>query len=500
MFKPESLEHFADPLVRAYEDVVDALLVNIARHFNVTATGNTGTFEWQVQKLAELGQLTRENVAIIAKYTGADSGLLREALTQSMLAALHDVEPSLRQAAIAGFLTPAEHPPELSPGASQAVESYYRQAADKLNLVNTVMLQSSLAQYRKAVADTMAYEAHLNAAQGFLNTAAAEVITGASTHTQAVRRAVQRMASEGLTGFIDRGGHRWTPEAYVSMDVQTTMTNTAHAAVWARNEEYGNDLILVSTKAAARPKCYPWQNKVLSRTNAARDVQDLHGNTVHAYAMSETSYGQPDGLFGINCHHFSSPFIPGFSHLGGDPEPEDVNREQYAQSQKQRALEREVRHAKREAAMLDAAGDREAFEKAAMKVKQKQANLKAFAVETGRTLRSDRTQVLGYNRSVAGKVRAVKPVAPKGTRSLSPTGEPNSTMDLRDATGKVKQRREYGADGQVKKDIDTNDHGMPKHHPYGAHAHDWVNGKRSGDRPLTDDEKIKNKDILGGDD
>ncbi len=390
MFKPESLERFADPLVRVYADVTDALLVNIARHFNVSATGNTGTFEWQVQKLAELGQMTQENIAIIAYYTGADSGLLREALTQSMLLALDAVEPELKRAALAGFLYPAEPPPEVSSGAMQALESYYRQASDKLNLVNTVMLQSSLDQYRRVVADTLAYEAQLTAAQEILNTAAGEVITGSFAHRDAVRRAVKRMAAEGLTGFVDRGGHRWTPEAYVSMDVRTTMTNTAHAATWARCDEYGNDLILVSTKAAAREKCYPWQNKVLSRTNNARDVTDLDGNAIHVYAMSQTSYGQPDGLFGINCHHFSSPFTPGFSTLGDVPEPETVNQKQYKESQRQRALERNIRAAKLDVSIAKATGDEDAETNAKRRLRERQADMRAFIRETNRSRRYDR--------------------------------------------------------------------------------------------------------------
>lgn len=390
MLNPRELEKFAKPLTEVYAHVTDVLLVNIARHFNVKATGNTGTFEWQVQKLAEIGQVTEESRNIIAELTGANSRLLREALTQSMLAALDDVEPELMEAAKRGLLSAPDTEARMSPGALNVLQSYYDQAAEKMNLVNTVMLQSSLDQYRKVISDTMFYEGQLESAQRILNEATGEVLAGASTHREAVRRAVKRMADDGLTGFVDRGGHRWTPEAYVSMDIRTTVTNTAHQATWARCDEYGLDLIVVSTKAAARPLCYPWQGKVLSRANRARDVTDLDGNTIHVYAMSETSYGEPAGLWGINCGHFSSPFFPGMSKVRGEPEPEAVNAEQYAQSQRQRALERKIRRAKLDVAIAKATQDDEAVKDANRTLRARQADMREFIRDTGRTRRYDR--------------------------------------------------------------------------------------------------------------
>lgn len=390
MKRPKKMEEFAQPLIDVYAHVTDVLLVNIARHFNIKATGNTSSFAWQVKMLAELGQLTEENRNIIAELTGANSGLLREALTQAMLAALKEVEPELKEAAARGLLAEPGTTPELSPNAQAVLQSYYDQAEEKLNLVNTVMLQSSLDQYRAVIANTITYEAQLSAAQKILNESTGEVLMGASTQQQAMRRAVKRMADEGLTGYVDRGGHHWTPEAYVAMDIRTTVTNTAHQATWARCDEYGSDLIMVSTKAAARPLCYPWQGKVLSRANRARDVTDLDGNTIHVYAMNETSYGQPAGLFGINCGHFSSPFFPGLSTVRGEPEPEEENARQYAESQRQRALEREIRRAKLDVAIAKATGDEELEREARQKLRGKQATMRAFIEDTGRTRRYNR--------------------------------------------------------------------------------------------------------------
>lgn len=265
-----------------------------------------------------------------------------------------------------------------------------------------------------------------------LNARIGKVITGTSTLQEAVRSGVRAMHEAGITGFVDHGGHQWSAEAYVRMDVKTTCSNAANQAVMTRNEQYGNDLIWVNTNATARPGCYPWQGKVISMANRARVVMDGDGRQVQAYAVSQTTYGQPDGIYGINCHHGPmNVFIPGMSVVRGQEgaPSKDASDQIYQLTQKQRRMERQVRYAKREAAMLDAAGDKEGFEKAALKVKDRQAKLKAFVNEHEESLvlRGDRTQVLGYNRSVSAKaasaakraearknyLKNVKPALPK---------------------------------------------------------------------------------------
>lgn len=81
-------------------------------------------------------------------------------------------------------------------------------------------------------------------------------------------------------------------------------------------------------------------------------------------------------------------------------------------------------------------------------------------------------------------------------RSLPVRGEAFGIKDLVLEDGRVRQRRLYGEDGKVLKDIDTDDHGNRSNHPFGAHAHDWGENGHSKGRQLTDSEKRRNKDIL----
>jgi hypothetical protein len=175
------------------------------------------------------------------------------------------------------------------------------------------------------------------------------------------------------------------------MDTRTTMFNTGRAAVWERSEQYGNDLYQVSSHAGARPLCYPWQAKVISRSDWSGEVEDLDGNKVHVYAQSETSYGEPAGLFGINCKHYPMTFIPGFSTLKGEPQDPEENAKTYAESQQQRALERKLREEKRDLEVMKAQGAPEEQIKAQrQRVRSASADIDDFCDETGRTRRRNR--------------------------------------------------------------------------------------------------------------
>ena len=373
-----------------YAAVTDRILVNLARHFQYIADGAVpgGSWDYQIRKLAEMGQVTRETEAIIIEsMKGADQALIN-LLEETIQRSIRPIEKPLRQAAEKGLLLGQGFlPPEVSPQMTQTFRAYYQQSADKLNLVNTVMLESTQDAYRATVADIAV---RMDAVQGILNTEAGEVVAGVTPLNKAIREGVQRMVENGITGFVDHGNHHWSPEAYVTMDIRTTLANTGRAAVFEQMEEYGDDLYMVSYHDGARPLCYPWQGKVISRTDYSRDVKDGEGNTVHVYAQSETSYGEPAGLFGINCGHFPLPFIPGFSRPAEVKQTEEQAEREYEQSQKQRELERNYRYAKRDLMVAKARNDPEEIDKLRARVKTTRTELNDFCEETGRARRENR--------------------------------------------------------------------------------------------------------------
>lgn len=389
--RPSFLEEMSWAMGEVYAEVVDRILINLAHYFPYIKDGKEpkGSFEYQARMLAQMGQVNRETAAIIRDgLKGADAAL-KDGLEAAILESLRSEEPKLRKAAEKGLLQGAGFlPPEVDPGQMQAFKSYYRQSADKLNLVNTVMLESTEQAYQATVSDIVN---RVNGTQRILNAATGEAVTGASTWNQAVRHAVDRMVENGLTGFVDHAGHRWRPETYAAMDIKTTMFNTARAAVWERNEQYGNDLYQVSSHNGARPLCYPWQGKVISRADRSGTVEDLDGNQVEIWPQSQTSYGQAAGLFGVNCKHYPMTFIPGFSTLRGQPQDPEENEKAYAESQEQRRLERELREKRLKVEQLKAQGAPEEEIKAAKaKAREASSRVQEFCDETGRTRRRNR--------------------------------------------------------------------------------------------------------------
>ena len=388
--RPSFLDNMSWAMAEVYGAVTDRILVNLAKYFPYIKQGGEPLelFEYQVKMLAQMGQVNEETRDIILKSLDGADEALRASLEAAILDAVEKEEPTLKRAAEIGLLG-GNIPPEVTPNQMQAFNFYYQQSADKLNLVNTVMLESTQAAYTATISDVVN---RIQRTQSILNVGAGEVVTGVSSWNTAMHDAVQKMVSNGLTGFIDHAGHRWSPEAYVAMDIRTTMFNTAREAINERAQEYGCDMYQVSSHNGARPLCYPWQGKVISRNGWRGVVEDLGGNKITVHSEDEIeSFRYGGGLFGVNCRHYPMNFIPGFSTIKGEPQDEEENALAYEQSQQQRELERKLRYERRDLATMKAQGaNAEAIRKQQEKVNRANDDLDEFCDRTGRKRRRNR--------------------------------------------------------------------------------------------------------------
>lgn len=179
----------------------------------------------------------------------------------------------------------------------------------------------------------------------------------------------------------------------------------------------------------------------------------------------KTDFGEPDGLFGINCGHVQYPFAAGCSFQRYFPYPEEENSKRYRQFQQQRYMERQIRASKRECMMLDEMGDKEGFAKASAKLKSRKKQCADYCRETGLGQHNDRTQVLGFDRSVSAKATASyknlltnsvgKPIIKTSKTSL--TGAPNSITQRENSKGGI-ERNYYDEYGKQKKQVASQDH------------------------------------------
>jgi hypothetical protein len=174
------------------------------------------------------------------------------------------------------------------------------------------------------------------------------------------------------------------------MVVKTNMGNAANQVSFDIGDDYGTDLIEISSHSGARPGCEPYQGNVYSRRGENKGYD----------AFNTTTYGQAAGILGINCGHVAYPFFEGLSTQTYRPTPSKRENDRvYAESQKQRYLERDIRAAKRKLSVAESTKDPEIKAKltaqAKQRVKDKQANMRNFIDETKRTRRYAREQIPG---------------------------------------------------------------------------------------------------------
>lgn len=359
--------------------------------------------QWKLRKLAELGKLNQRNIKTIASFRGIAAEMAEITVKNAAASAMAGAETGFKNMVIDGLINNADES-SMDKTMGNILKTLQKQAKTDLNLINTTMLKEAESVAKKAVrkaaklADDQKYI-------DMLNKAAAKTITGEGSMRAAVSQCLKEMSETGIPAFIDKGGQSWTPEAYVNMCVRATVKNTETEALFGRMEDYGTRIIEVSSHSGARPKCAKDQGKLFSLDNKSGYVTDSSGRKIKYYPFSSSSYGQSDGLFGINCGHSGYPFINGRSTQTYFPYDEEENAEQYRKIQKQRELERRVRASKRECAMLKN-GDPEMFKKASVRLKQRSARLKGYCSENDLTYQNERTSVIGYGRSEASKVTA----------------------------------------------------------------------------------------------
>lgn len=334
-------------------------------------TGNS--LEWDLHKLNNLGGLTKGAIKII----GATSKRVNKALNRVLLEV---AKKALNQDGIEG---------EPSKGVFSVVQALQAQAKSHLNLVNTTMLAGVQDQYGKLV------NILTNERNKGLNEGTMYLVTGQKTFQQSVAHAIKTMADEGITAYQDSIGRNWTPEGYVSMDMRTTSAKVAREAVQAEANDFGLHVFQVSSHAGARPKCAPYQGRFYSDNDTSGEIEDAYGEK-HTYEpLKNTSYGEPDGLFGINCGHDRIYVSTGFYNRREPLTAEELeaDRKVYEISQQQRAIERDIRKYKRETENLKDAGYTEFAKISQANVTRARSEYKTFCEENGRTERWDRTQI-----------------------------------------------------------------------------------------------------------
>ncbi|MFF9910625.1 phage minor capsid protein [Streptomyces sp. NPDC013457] len=205
--------------------------------------------------------------------------------------------------------------------------------------------------------------------------AGTQLLTG-MTRRQASQRALDEFANRGVTGFVDSAGRSWSLPAYAEMAVRSV---TARAAIEGHVDvlaQLGMGLVIVSDAPLECPLCRPWEGEVLALNGppGPRTVMERNpatGQPVAVHVVGTLLEARAAGLYHPNCRHSLGAYIPGVTTR---PPHHATPGTTYEDTQRQREIERHIRHWKRRQA---AAMDEQARRRAGTFVRKWQAEMRA---------------------------------------------------------------------------------------------------------------------------
>ena len=155
---------------------------------------------------------------------------------------------------------------------------------------------------------------------------------------QAAQKALDDFAAKGITGFTDRLGRNWDLASYTEMATRKAVSNAWDDMQAQAMIRSGLDLVEIGTYSTegSCSHCRPWLGKTVSLTGATPGYPTI--------AQAKAS-----GWMHPNCRCYDAP--AGANVMADFTNPVDLadSAAAYAASQRQRALERNVRAAGRQA-------------------------------------------------------------------------------------------------------------------------------------------------------
>ena len=349
-------------------ELMQMLIKNLKAKTSVELDGDT-VFQWQLEKMNQLGMMSMDTVAKITDQVAAVS---RKQLEEMILRDGYQIGVEANQE-FANLMNV-----EVKPWTNldQILNGYLdSQWLDLDNHVNQTLISTN---YNNPLAKMY---------QQTLNDTVAKVVTGFQTPDKAFKSAVYAMVDKGLeTDFIDKGGNPWTVERYVRTVIKSTTQRVFNDLRLERSKEYGIVTALMSTRAAAREQCSHIQGGWVLMVPTAEAPEELQ----YIKSIYDYGYGTPSGTRGINCGHRFYPAVPGINtnNMPEPPTPQEAqaNAEIVA---KQRRMEVSIRKAKQSLKAAETLGDKGGIERFNQLIRKRQGALRKLISDNESLLHRD---------------------------------------------------------------------------------------------------------------
>lgn len=371
----DSLDPLVERIISIYSRLEYALIIEIAKRFDVYDSIG-GSLEWQIKKLEELGALNADAVKLIAQFSKRSE---KEIIIMLNEAKFINIDFDLLTKAFdAGAIKISPLTLMENTAFTRLIESTYKELGDTFRLIQTKALESVKQSYMDVI-----------------NRSYVEVATGTYDYGTSIKRAVNRMAQQGITAATYKRGERiinYSIEGAVRRDTLSAVNKLANASALQAVNELGAEYVETSMHIGAR--VHP-TNPIANHAGWQGKVFKVNGSD--KYPNLKESTGYPDdilGLGGVNCRHRIFPFFPGISVPKRKTFTDEENKKAYELSQRQRALERQMRTLKKRHAAAKAIGDKETAQALKKKITAKSDEIDKFCKEND--LRRDYSRELVF--------------------------------------------------------------------------------------------------------
>lgn len=386
MLTPQQLQNLPKPLTDIYEELSEFVLRDIARRI-AGAAKITDTAEYQLYRARELGLSTKEITEELARINGVSEEKIAELIFDA--AQKSDEFDRRMLTGNDGSALPLSENEQLQ-----------KLMAAQIKQTNGTCknLTGTLGFAERNANGQVVYSSLTDFLRKQMDMAQMKVATGVTDYNTAIRQACNTLAESGLRTVYYASGRSDRIEVAVRRALMTSVSQLTQKISEQNAEEFGADGWEISAHMGARPSHAIYQGRQYPNSQYETIVLPL----INDY----------------NCRHSAYPIIMGVTKpsytekelAALDPPPFTYEGKQYTAytaQQQMRKMERKMRKQKDLCITADAAGDKEKFTAASIKLRRQKDIYEDFCKAAGTYTEYERTFVAGYGRRLGAKTGAI---------------------------------------------------------------------------------------------
>lgn len=342
MFKAGELEAISMALEPQFRELEQRIMSDIVRRISINGE-ITRAADWQVTRLAQLGESKREIKKAIKDTLGLSTKEVNH-LYKDVLRKGYERESELYK-----YKGRTQIPFAENHELQQLIGAVSKQTDGELKNIT-----QSLGFAKRGADGKLEFTPVADYYQKTLDSAMLDISSGAFDYNTVLKRTVKEMTNSGLRSVDYATGHSNRVDVAARRALMTGMSQLTAKVNESNAEQLGTDMFETTAHGGARPEHQEWQGRWYTKD----ELESICG------------LGEVTGLCGANCYHDYYPVVPGISEPTYTAEQiEEFNRKEnepveyngktytkYEATQRQRKLETTMRAQRQEIKLLKEGG------------------------------------------------------------------------------------------------------------------------------------------------